>query len=406
MENGADKIRINPGNIGSKERIQAVVDTAKERNIPIRVGVNSGSLEKELVEKYHGVTAEGLVESALDKVHIIEEMGYDNLVISIKSSDVLMCARAHELIAEKHSILFMWELQKQELCIREISNQLSDLGSSCIRNRRYHPCFSDRRAAGRSEISQRILKTLGLRKGGVEVVSCPTCGRTKIDLIGLANQVETMVQDIPLDIKVAVMGCVVNGPGEAKEADLGIAGGDGVGLLIRHGEVVKKYRKRIFWIHFVRNFLPGMSRSYNGERFFDVFPHLKVKKELEELLDMVFVTKVSMNPGRTHLRVYIESSRWIHKKNIFALEDEIERQCFPGIPMTVTVVEKFHLSEQYTPENFLESYRSSMEMELRNYNMLEYNLFRRSKIIFTGKRYLAYGASGYGYFQTEKRNTC
>lgn len=133
MENGADKIRINPGNIGSKERIQAVVDTAKERNIPIRVGVNSGSLEKELVEKYHGVTAEGLVESALDKVHIIEEMGYDNLVISIKSSDVLMCARAHELIAEKHSILFMWELQKQELCIREISNQLSDLESSCIR---------------------------------------------------------------------------------------------------------------------------------------------------------------------------------------------------------------------------------------------------------------------------------
>ena len=119
--------------------------------------------------------------------------------------------------------------------------------------------------------------------------------------------------------------------------------------------------------------------------FFDVFPHLKVKKELEELLDMVFVTKVSMNPGRTHLRVYIESSRWIHKKNIFALEDEIERQCFPGIPMTVTVVEKFHLSEQYTPENFLESYRSSMEMELRNYNMLEYNLFRRSKIIFTGR---------------------
>ena len=136
--------------------------------------------------------------------------------------------------------------------------------------------------------------------------------------------------------------------------------------------------------------------------FFDVFPHLKVKKELEELLDMVFVTKVSMNPGRTHLRVYIESSRWIHKKNIFALEDEIERQCFPGIPMTVTVVEKFHLSEQYTPENFLESYRSSMEMELRNYNMLVPQI----KNHFYRKRYLAYGASGYGYFQTEKRNTC
>ena len=209
MENGADKIRINPGNIGSKERIQAVVDTAKERNIPIRVGVNSGSLEKELVEKYHGVTAEGLVESALDKVRIIEEMGYDNLVISIKSSDVLMCAKAHELIAKQTQY--------------PLHVGITEAGT----------LYSGKSA-------KRILKTLGLRKGGVEVVSCPTCGRTKIDLIGLANQVETMVQDIPLDIKVAVMGCVVNGPGEAKEADIGIAGGDGVGLLIKHGEVVKK----------------------------------------------------------------------------------------------------------------------------------------------------------------------
>ena len=211
MENGADKIRINPGNIGSTERIKAVVDVAKERGIPIRVGVNSGSLEKELVEKYHGVTAEGLVESALDKVHIIEDLGYDNLVISIKSSDVLMCAKAHELIAEKTNYPL-------HVGITEAGTLYS----------------------GNIKSAKRILKTLGLRKGGVEVVSCPTCGRTQIDLIGLANQVETMVQDIQLDIKVAVMGCVVNGPGEAKEADIGIAGGVGVGLLIKHGEIIQK----------------------------------------------------------------------------------------------------------------------------------------------------------------------
>ena len=231
MENGADKIRINPGNIGSKERIQAVVDTAKERNIPIRVGVNSGSLEKELVEKYHGVTAEGLVESALDKVHIIEEMGYDNLVISIKSSDVLMCARAHELIAEKTQ--YPLHVGITEAGTLYSGNIKSAIGLGLILYQGIGDTIRvSLTGAPLEEVksAKRILKTLGLRKGG----------RTKIDLIGLANQVETMVQDIPLDIKVAVMGCVVNGPGEAKEADLGIAGGDGVGLLIRHGEVVKK----------------------------------------------------------------------------------------------------------------------------------------------------------------------
>lgn len=241
IEAGADKIRINPGNIGSKERIQAVVDTAKERNIPIRVGVNSGSLEKELVEKYHGVTAEGLVESALDKVHIIEEMGYDNLVISIKSSDVLMCARAHELIAEKTQ--YPLHVGITEAGTLYSGNIKSAIGLGIILYQGIGDTIRvSLTGAPLEEVksAKRILKTLGLRKGGVEVVSCPTCGRTKIDLIGLANQVETMVQDIPLDIKVAVMGCVVNGPGEAKEADLGIAGGDGVGLLIRHGEVVKK----------------------------------------------------------------------------------------------------------------------------------------------------------------------
>ena len=241
IEHGADKIRINPGNIGSTDRIRAVVNAAKERNIPIRVGVNSGSLEKELVEKYGGVTAEGLVESALDKVKIIEDMGYDNLVISIKSSDVLMCTRAHELIAQKTD--YPLHVGITEAGTLYSGNIKSAVGLGIILYQGIGDTIRvSLTGAPLEEIksAKRILKTLGLRKGGVEVVSCPTCGRTRIDLIGLANRVESMVQDIPLDIKVAVMGCVVNGPGEAKEADIGIAGGDGVGLLIKKGEVVKK----------------------------------------------------------------------------------------------------------------------------------------------------------------------
>lgn len=241
MEHGADKIRINPGNIGGQERIQAVVDVAKERQIPIRVGVNSGSLEKELVEKYHGVTAEGLVESALDKVRTIENLGYDRLVISIKSSDVQMCVKAHQLIAQKTDYpLHVGITEAGTLYSGTIK---SAVGLGII----LHQGIGDTirvslTGAPLEEVkaAKKILKTLGLRKGGIEVVSCPTCGRTQIDLIGLANQVETMVQDIPLDLKVAVMGCVVNGPGEAKEADIGIAGGQGNGLLIKKGEVVKK----------------------------------------------------------------------------------------------------------------------------------------------------------------------
>lgn len=241
MENGADKIRINPGNIGSRDRVQAVVDVAKERQIPIRVGVNSGSLEKELVEKYHGVTAEGIVESALDKVHLIEDMGYDQLVISIKSSDVLMCARAHELIADKTDYpLHVGITEAGTLFSGNIKSAVGlgiilyqGIGDTIRVSLTGDPLEEVRSA-------KRILKTLGLRKGGIEVVSCPTCGRTQIDLIGLANRVERMVEDIPLDIKVAVMGCVVNGPGEAKEADIGIAGGVGTGLLIKKGEIVKK----------------------------------------------------------------------------------------------------------------------------------------------------------------------
>ena len=241
MENGADKIRINPGNIGGRDKVEAVVSVAKERNIPIRVGVNSGSLEKELVEKYHGVTAEGIVESALDKVRMIEESGYDNMVISIKSSDVLMCVRAHELLAEKTNYPLHVGITESGTVLS--GNIKSAVGLGLI----LHQGIGDTIRVSLTgdpveeiKSAKLILRTLGLRKGGVEVVSCPTCGRTRIDLIGLANQVEKMVADIPLDIKVAVMGCAVNGPGEAKEADIGIAGGLGEGLLFRHGEIVRK----------------------------------------------------------------------------------------------------------------------------------------------------------------------
>ena len=241
MENGADKIRINPGNIGSRERVQAVVDAAKERQVPIRVGVNSGSLEKELVAKYHGVTAEGIVESALDKVHLIEDMGYDNLVISIKSSDVLMCVRAHELLAGKTPYPLHVGITEAGTVLS--GNIKSSLGLGIILYQGIGDTIRVSLTGNPLEeikSARLILRTLGLRKGGIEVVSCPTCGRTSIDLIGLANQVENLVQRYPLDIKVAVMGCVVNGPGEAKEADIGIAGGIGEGLLIRKGEVIRK----------------------------------------------------------------------------------------------------------------------------------------------------------------------
>ncbi|MBQ2705508.1 MAG: flavodoxin-dependent (E)-4-hydroxy-3-methylbut-2-enyl-diphosphate synthase [Agathobacter sp.] len=241
MENGADKIRINPGNIGSVDRVKAVVDVAKERNIPIRVGVNSGSLEKNLVEKYNGVTAEGIVESALDKVKIIEDMGYDNLVVSIKSSDVMMCVKTHELISDKTNHPLHVGITEAGTIIS--GNIKSSIGLGLILSQGIGDTIRVSLTGDPVEeikSAKLILRTLGLRTGGIEVVSCPTCGRTQIDLIGLANQVETMVSEFPLDIKVAVMGCVVNGPGEAKEADLGVAGGIGEGLIIKKGEVYKK----------------------------------------------------------------------------------------------------------------------------------------------------------------------
>ena len=241
MENGADKIRINPGNIGSKDRIEAVVKTAKERNIPIRVGVNSGSLEKGLLEKYGGVTANALVESALDKVHIIEEFGYDNLVISIKSSNVMLCVDAHRELAKQTN--YPLHVGITEAGTLYGGNIKSSIGLGIILNEGIGDTIRVSLSGDPTEeirTAKMILKTLGLRKGGIEVVSCPTCGRTKIDLIGLANQVEKMVQEFPLDIKVAVMGCAVNGPGEAREADIGVAGGIGEGLLIKKGEVIRK----------------------------------------------------------------------------------------------------------------------------------------------------------------------
>lgn len=241
MKNGVDKIRINPGNIGSADRVKAVVDMAKACHVPIRVGVNSGSLEKPIIEKYGHVTAEGIVESALDKVRMIEELDYDQMVISIKSSDVMMCVKAHELIAAQTDYPLHVGITESGTLIS--GNIKSAVGLGIMLNEGIGNTIRVSLTGDPVEeikSAKLILRTLGLRKGGIEVVSCPTCGRTQIDLIGLANQVENMVQGYDLNLKVAVMGCVVNGPGEAREADLGIAGGIGEGLLIRKGEIIKK----------------------------------------------------------------------------------------------------------------------------------------------------------------------
>ncbi len=262
IESGADKIRINPGNIGSRERVRAVVEKAKEYGIPIRVGVNSGSLEKELLEKYGGVTAEALVESALKEVRAIEEEGYDNLVVSIKASDVLLCIRAHELMAGQCRYPLHVGITESGTLLS--GNIKSAVGIGVIL---YEGIGDTIRVsltgdpAEEVKSAKLILKSLGLRKGGIEVVSCPTCGRTQIDLIGLANQVEEMVKDFDdMDLKVAVMGCVVNGPGEARNADIGIAGGIGEGLLIKKGQVIRKVPEKEL-LHTLRQELESLRET-------------------------------------------------------------------------------------------------------------------------------------------------
>ena len=241
IENGADKIRINPGNIGGPEKLKAVADAAAGRGIPIRIGVNGGSLERRLLEKYGGVTAEGLVESALGQARMMEELGFFDLVISIKSSDVLMCVRAHELLAERTEYPLHVGITESGTLLS--GNIKSALGRGLI----LHQGIGDTVRVSLTgdpveEIrsAKLILRTLGLRSGGIEVVSCPTCGRTRIDLIDLANRVEKLAENYPLAIKVAVMGCAVNGPGEAREAELGVAGGQGEGLLFKKGEIIRK----------------------------------------------------------------------------------------------------------------------------------------------------------------------
>lgn len=242
IENGADKIRINPGNIGSDDRLQKVIDKAKEYHVPIRVGVNSGSLEKAMIDKYGGhVTAEGMVESAMEKVKRIEALGYDQIVVSLKSSDVLMSVRAHELLSEVCSYPLHVGITESGSVIN--GNIKSSIGLALILNQGIGDTIRVSLTADPvQEIysAKQILKTLGLRKSGIELVSCPTCGRTRIDLIGLASRVEELIKDYDYDIKVAVMGCAVNGPGEAKEAELGIAGGNGEGVIIKKGEIIRK----------------------------------------------------------------------------------------------------------------------------------------------------------------------
>lgn len=241
VENGADKIRINPGNIGSEDKVKQVVLACKEKNIPIRVGVNSGSLEKELLEKYKKVTAEALVESAINNVHLIEKHGYDNIVVSIKSSDVLMSVEAYELAAKK--IKYPLHLGITEAGTLWSGTIKSSVGLGIILAKGIGDTVRVSLTGDPVEeirVAKKLLQSLNLYKNQVELISCPTCGRTKIDLISIANEVERRCENISKPIKIAVMGCVVNGPGEAKEADIGIAGGDGVGILFKKGEIIKK----------------------------------------------------------------------------------------------------------------------------------------------------------------------
>lgn len=241
MDNGIDKIRINPGNIGSADRVKQVADMAKKNHIPIRVGVNSGSLEKELVEKYGGVTPQGLVESALRHVKLLEQNDFYDTAISIKASNVPFSVEVYELLS--NTVVYPLHVGITEAGTVWGGTIKSAVGIGAILSRGIGDTIRVSLTGDPVEeiyAAKEILKDLNLRKFGVEFISCPTCGRTSIDLIKIANEVESKIKDIDKNIKVAVMGCAVNGPGEAREADIGIAGGHGEGLIFKKGEILRK----------------------------------------------------------------------------------------------------------------------------------------------------------------------
>ncbi len=246
MEGGIDKIRINPGNIGDESRIKQVVDMAKSRHIPIRIGVNSGSLEKYLVEKYKGVTPRGLVESALNHVRILEKYNFEDIVVSIKASSVPFSIEAYSILSDE--IPYPLHVGITEAGTTWSGTVKSAVGIGAILSRGIGDTIRVSLTGDPVDeiyAAKEILKDLGMRKFGIEFVSCPTCGRTQIDLISIAKEVEQKCKNIDKDIKVAVMGCIVNGPGEAKEADIGIAGGKGEGLIFKKGEILRKVPEEI-----------------------------------------------------------------------------------------------------------------------------------------------------------------
>ena len=241
MRNGVDKIRINPGNIGDVDRVRQVVEMAKQRDIPIRIGVNSGSVEKHILEKYGGVTPEGMVESALGHAQILENLNFDQIVFSIKASNVLTTIAAFRIVSQKSR--YPLHIGVTEAGTIYKGTIRSAVGLGCLLAEGIGDTVRVSLTGDPAEevkAANEILKSLGLKEQGIEFVSCPTCGRCQVDLIKMANQIEEKLQNIGKNIKVAVMGCAVNGPGEAKEADIGIAGGRGEVLLFKKGEIIRK----------------------------------------------------------------------------------------------------------------------------------------------------------------------
>ena len=244
IKNGVDKVRINPGNIGDKERVKMVVDACRERNIPIRIGVNGGSLEKELLKRYGKPTADALVESALGHVKILEDLDFSDIVVSIKVSDVPTMLSAYRKFNEISDIplhVGVTEAGTKQAGMVKSAVGIGALLSEGIGNTMRVSLTAD--PVEEIYAAKEILKVLGLRKQGAELISCPTCGRTRINMIPIAEEMEKRLRDIDKDIKVAVMGCAVNGPGEAREADIGVAGGAHEGLIFKKGEILRKVKE-------------------------------------------------------------------------------------------------------------------------------------------------------------------